>query len=70
MVQEAPMLENFLQPFELSGKALNCVCSIFFLCTSAHSNALIQQLEQEFVVKLSRYSSKIMMDARIFVKNR
>ncbi|BBL52900.1 hypothetical protein MF1_01580 [Bartonella quintana] len=64
------MLENFLQPFELSGKALNCVCSIFFLCTGAHSNALIQQLKQEFIVKLSRYSSKIMMDARIFVKNR
>ncbi|WP_019219985.1 M3 family metallopeptidase [Bartonella florencae] len=67
-VQEAPTLENFLQPFELSGKALDRVCSIFFLRSGAHSNALIQQLEQEFVVKLSRYSSKIMMDARIFAK--
>ncbi|WP_455479548.1 M3 family metallopeptidase [Bartonella sp. B23] len=67
-VQDPPTLENFLQPFELSGKALDRVCSIFFLRSGAHSNALIQQLEQEFVVKLSRYSSKIMMDARIFAK--
>ncbi|WP_208441590.1 M3 family metallopeptidase [Bartonella raoultii] len=68
MVQETPTLENFLQPFELSGKALSRVCSIFFLRAGAHSNAFIQQLEQEFVVKLSRYSSKIMLDARIFTK--
>ncbi|WP_375638351.1 MULTISPECIES: M3 family metallopeptidase [unclassified Bartonella] len=68
MVQEPPTLENFLQPFELCGKALDRVCSIFFLRTSAHTNVLIQQLEQEFVVKLSRYSSKMMMDARIFAK--
>ncbi len=67
-VQEPPTVENFLQPFELSGKALDRVCSIFFLRSGAHSNVLIQQLEQEFVVKLSRYTSKIMMDARIFAK--
>ncbi|EJF83696.1 M3 family metallopeptidase [Bartonella rattimassiliensis] len=68
IAQEPPTLENFLQPFELCGRMLNRVCSIFFLRTSAHTNALIQQLEQEFVVKLSRYSSKMMMDARIFAK--
>ncbi|WP_336278898.1 M3 family metallopeptidase [Bartonella sp. CB175] len=68
MVQEPPTLENFLQPFELAGKALDRVCSIFFLRSGAYSNSLIQRLEQEFVVKLSRYSSKIMMDARIFEK--
>ncbi|EJF80859.1 hypothetical protein MCO_00091 [Bartonella sp. DB5-6] len=67
-VREAPTLENFLQHFELCGKALDCVCSIFFLRSSTHSNALIQQLEQDFVVKLSHYSSKIMMDTRIFAK--
>ncbi|AQX19314.1 peptidyl-dipeptidase Dcp [Bartonella sp. WD16.2] len=67
-VEEPPTLENFLQPFELSGKALDRVCSIFFLRSGAHSNVLIQQLEQEFTVQLSRYFSKIMMDARIFVK--
>ncbi|WP_019222154.1 M3 family metallopeptidase [Bartonella rattaustraliani] len=66
--QEPPTVENFLQPFELSGKALDRVCSIFFLRSGALSNALIQKLEQEFVVKLSHYSSKMMMDARIFAK--
>ncbi|AQX20960.1 peptidyl-dipeptidase Dcp Metallo peptidase, MEROPS family M03A [Bartonella sp. CDC_skunk] len=67
-LEELPTLENFLQPFELAGKNLDRVCSIFFLRASAHSNELIQKLEQEFVVKLSRYSSKIMMDTRIFAK--
>ncbi|WP_455480889.1 M3 family metallopeptidase [Bartonella sp. B12(2025)] len=67
-MQEPPTLKNFLQPFELSGKALDRVCSIFFLRSSAHSNTLIQKLEKEFVVRLSRYSSKIMMDSRIFAK--
>ncbi|WP_332065843.1 M3 family metallopeptidase [Bartonella sp. CB189] len=67
-VKESPTLENFLQPFELSGKALDRVCSVFFLRSGAHSNALIQQLEQQFVVKLSRHSSRVMMDARIFEK--
>ncbi|WP_455477247.1 M3 family metallopeptidase [Bartonella sp. B41] len=67
-MKAAPTIENFLQPFELSGKELDCVCSVFFLRSGAHSNELIQKLEQEFAVKLSHYSSKIMMDARIFAK--
>ncbi|MCZ2203947.1 M3 family metallopeptidase [Bartonella sp. A05] len=67
-VEEQPTIDNFLQPLELVGKALDRVCSIFFLLTGVQSNALIQQLEQEFVVKLSRYSSKIIMDTRIFMK--
>lgn len=66
--KERPTLENFLQPFELSGKALERVCSAFFVRAGAHSNELIQKLEQEFVVELSRYSSKIMMDPRLFEK--
>ncbi|AGF74182.1 peptidyl-dipeptidase Dcp [Bartonella australis AUST/NH1] len=67
-VEALPTLQNFLQPFELSGAGLDRVCSIFFLHSGACSNALIQKLEREFVVKLSRYSSKIMMDERIFAK--
>lgn len=68
MVQETPTLENFYNLLSFVAKRLIEVCSIFFLRASAHTNALIQQLEQEFVVKLSRYSSKMMMDARIFAK--
>ncbi|MCZ2328406.1 M3 family metallopeptidase [Bartonella sp. F02] len=68
IVPEPPTLKNFLEPLELLGKALDRVCAIFFMRSGAHSNALIQQLEQEFVVKLSHYSSKIMMDPRIFAK--
>ncbi|MHC5307703.1 M3 family metallopeptidase [Bartonella sp. LJL80] len=61
-------LDNFLKPLELAGQGLDRVCSVFFLRSGAYSNALIQTLEQEFVPKLSRYSSKLMMDPRLFAK--
>lgn len=65
---EPATLNNFLEPFELSGKKLDHVCSIFFLRSGAYSNDKIQALEQEIAPKLSRYSSKIMMDPRLFTK--
>lgn len=65
---EPATLNNFLEPFELSGKKLDHVCSIFFLRSGAYSNDKIQDLEQEIAPKLSRYSSKIMMDPRLFTK--
>jgi len=65
---DAPALENFLIPFELSGKALDCVCAVFYLRASADSNEKIQNLERDFALKLSRFSSRLMMDERLFAK--
>lgn len=65
---EPVTIDGFLQSFELAGQPLDHVCSVFFLRSGAYSNDLIQQLEQDFVPKLSRYSSKLMMDPRLFAK--
>ncbi|MBH9974273.1 MULTISPECIES: M3 family metallopeptidase [Bartonella] len=65
---EPATIDGFLQAFELAGQPLDHVCSVFFLRSGAYSNELIQQLEQDFVPKLSRYSSKLMMDPRLFAK--
>jgi len=64
----APTIENFLIPFETSAKALDRVCSIFFMRTGAHSSAKIQELEREFAPALARFSSRLMMDERLFAK--
>lgn len=66
--EQPATIEGFLTSFELAGSALDHVCSIFFLRSGALSNHLIQQLEQDFVPKLSRYSSRLMMDPRLFAK--
>lgn len=66
--EQPATIEGFLTSFELAGSALDHVCSVFFLCSGALSNDLIQQLEQDFVPKLSRYSSRLMMDPRLFAK--
>lgn len=66
--KEVPTIGNFLKPMELAGLWLDHFCAVFFLFSSANSNDKIQVLEQEFVPQLSRYSSKIMLDQRLFSK--
>jgi len=63
-----PDFDNFLAPFELAGQELDHVCSIFYLLAGAHSNEQILKLEREFAPRLSRFSSKIAMDKRLFAK--
>lgn len=65
---DAPTIENFLIPYELSGKALDRVCAVFFMRAGAHSNEQIQSLERDFAPKLSRFSSRLLMDERLFAK--
>ena len=61
-------IENFLIPFQLSGDMLDRVSSIFWMRSGAHSNEVTRALEQDFAPRLSRFSSKILMDERIFNK--
>jgi len=65
---DIPTIENFLIPFELVGKALDRVCAVFFMRAGAHSNEKIQGLERDFAPALSRFSSRLMMDERLFAK--
>ncbi|RCL02023.1 MAG: peptidyl-dipeptidase Dcp [Candidatus Tokpelaia sp. JSC189] len=65
---DAPTVENFLIPYELSGKTLDRVCAVFFMRTGAHSNEKIHGLERDFAQKLSRFSSWLLTDERLFAK--
>ncbi|RCL02771.1 MAG: peptidyl-dipeptidase Dcp [Candidatus Tokpelaia sp. JSC188] len=65
---DTPTIENFLIPYELSGKALDRICAIFFMRTGAHSNELIQHLERNFSPRLSQFSSWLLTDERLFAK--
>lgn len=68
MQPDEATIENFLIPFELSGKALDRVCFVFFLRASVCSNEQIRSLESDFASKLSRFSSRRTMDERLFAK--
>lgn len=63
---QAATIENFLIPFQMAGNALNRVSAIFWMLSGAHSNEKIRALEQDFAPRLSRFSSRILMDERIF----
>ncbi|UXN06659.1 M3 family metallopeptidase [Bartonella sp. HY761] len=65
---EVATVENFLIPFQLSGNMLDRVSSIFWMRSGAHSNEVTRALEQDFAPRLSRFSSHILMDERIFKK--
>lgn len=64
----APTIENFLIPFETVAKALDRVCAVFFMRAGAYSNETIRTLEREFAPALARFSSRLMMDERLFAK--
>jgi peptidyl-dipeptidase Dcp len=65
---EKPTIDNVLKALQLTGKALDHVSAIFWLRAGAHTNDTIQRLEREIAPKLSRHSSKIMMDSRLFAR--
>ncbi|RCL03666.1 MAG: peptidyl-dipeptidase Dcp [Candidatus Tokpelaia sp. JSC161] len=63
-----PTIENFLVPFELLGRQLDRVCSVFFMRASVHTNEKIKSLERSVAPRLSRFLSRLMMDERLFRK--
>ncbi|RCL01331.1 MAG: peptidyl-dipeptidase Dcp [Candidatus Tokpelaia sp. JSC085] len=67
-LQDAPTIENFLVPFELSGKDLDRISAVFFVRAGVHSNEPIQNLERDLAPKLSRFYSRLLMDSRLFYK--
>lgn len=61
-------IENTLKALQLSGDALTRVASVFWLRAGAHTNDDIQALEREIAPKMSRHSSRIMMDPALFAR--
>ncbi|WP_412058298.1 M3 family metallopeptidase [Bartonella sp. DGB2] len=65
---EEPTVENFLLPFEVINVALEKPLLAFWACVGAHTNDKLAEIKAAFMPKLSRYSSKVMMDPRLFTK--
>ena len=65
---DAPTVDNTLAAFELSGKPLDRVSSIFSLRAGAHTNDAIRALEREVAPKMARHFSAISMNAKLFAR--
>ncbi len=68
--KEAPDFENTLVALERSGQLLSRVASVFYALASAHTNPVLQQLQQEIAPKLSAHSDSINLDERLFARIR
>ncbi|WP_439271102.1 M3 family metallopeptidase [Pseudochrobactrum sp. HB0163] len=65
---DAPTIENTLKALQLSGRDLSHISAIFWMRAGAHTNADIQALEREIAPKMSRHSSRIMMNEALFAR--
>ena len=63
---EAPTFENTLIELEQSGELLSRTATAFYAIAGAHTNATIQQLQQDIAPLLSAHSDSINLDERLF----
>jgi peptidyl-dipeptidase Dcp len=62
----APTFENTLVRMESTGEILDRVLPVFFHLTSAHTNEVIQQIEEEVAPKLASHSDNIFLNPKLF----
>ena len=65
---EPPSFDNTLVALEKSGTLLSRVATAFFAIAGAHTNAAIQQMQQDVAPKLSAHSDSINLDERLFAR--
>ena len=65
---EPPSFDNTLVALEKSGALLSRVATAFFAIAGAHTNAAIQQMQQDVAPKLSAHSDSINLDERLFAR--
>ncbi|WP_372424246.1 M3 family metallopeptidase [Salinarimonas chemoclinalis] len=66
---EAPAtFENTILALERAGRDLRRVAMVFYNLAGAHTNEAIQGIERTMAPRLSRHSSKIMLDAGLFAR--
>ncbi|MCL3780022.1 M3 family peptidase [Prolixibacteraceae bacterium JC049] len=64
--KEAPTFENTIVPMEVGDEKLGRASSVFFNLNSANTNDEMQQLAQELSPMLTEFSSKMLMNAKLF----
>ncbi|MCX5513623.1 peptidase M3 [Kaistia algarum] len=65
---EPPTFANTIDAFELSGRSLDRVASVFFNLTGANTNDELDAIETEIAPKLSRHYSAIYLDDALFAR--
>ncbi|MDY5131879.1 M3 family peptidase, partial [Actinotignum timonense] len=65
-VTEAPTVENFLRPFELSGAELEVEASIFYTYCSSIGGAEWDRVEAELSPKMTAHEDALYMDPRLY----
>ncbi|MDX9722464.1 MAG: M3 family metallopeptidase [Myxococcota bacterium] len=65
---EAATFDNTIVALERSGQVLSRVSATFFNLASAHTNATLQEIEQEIAPKLAAHSDAVYLDAALFAR--
>ena len=63
-----PDFDNTIAAMERAGERLKRVAGVFFNLSGAHTNPEIQKIEREIAPKLSRHSSAIYLDPKLFAR--
>ncbi|HLU44530.1 MAG TPA: M3 family metallopeptidase [Natronosporangium sp.] len=61
-----PTFDNTLVALERSGEALRRVSQVFHNLTAAHTNPVLQQLEEKMAPRLAAHRDAIYLDARLY----
>ena len=64
----APDFTNTVLALEKSGAMLSRVSSVFFAMTSAHTNAYLQELEEQFSTELAALANDIWLNDTLFAR--
>jgi peptidyl-dipeptidase Dcp len=60
--------DNTIAALERAGQALDRVCSVFFNLSGADTNEALEEIEREMAPVLSRHSSAIYLNAKLFAR--
>jgi peptidyl-dipeptidase Dcp len=60
--------DNTIAALERAGQALDRVCSVFFNLSGADTNDALEEIEREMAPVLSRHSSAIYLNAKLFAR--
>ena len=62
----SPNFYNTIEPLEIFDEMLSRLSALFFNLTSSNSNEKLEQIQVEFVSRVSTFYSKVLMNKKIF----
>ena len=65
-ITASPNFYNTIEPLEIFDEMLSRLSALFFNLTSSNSNDKLEQIQVEFVTRISTFYSKVLMNKKIF----